>query len=46
MIYRVGNNPDIMGIYKNSRWSNAGVLAAFALMGIATIVLGWSVFQP
>ena len=46
MIYRVGNNPDIMGIYKNSRWSNTGVLAAFALMGIATIVLGWSVFQP
>lgn len=42
MIYRVGNNPDIMGEYKNSRWSNAGVLAAFILMAAATLVLFWS----
>lgn len=39
MIYRVGNNPDIMGEYKNSRWSNAGVMAAFLLMAGATIIL-------
>jgi len=39
MIYRVGNNPEIMGEYKNSKWSNTGVLAAFILMSIATIVL-------
>ena len=39
MIFRVGNNVDIMGKYKNSRWSNAGIIAAFVLMSIGTIVL-------
>ena len=42
MIYRVGNNRDVMGEYKNSRWSNAGVLSAFIVMAIATLVLFWS----
>ena len=42
MIYRVGNNATIMGAYKNSRWSNAGVLAAFSLISVATIVLFFS----
>jgi NRAMP (natural resistance-associated macrophage protein)-like metal ion transporter len=42
MIYRVGNNRDVMGAYKNSRWSNAGVLTAFIVMAIATLVLFWS----
>ena len=46
MIWRVGNNRDVMGDYKNSRWSNVGVFAAFLLMAGATIVLFWSVFQP
>jgi len=39
MIYRVGNNAEIMGEYKNSRWSNAGILTAFFLMGGGTLVL-------
>jgi NRAMP (natural resistance-associated macrophage protein)-like metal ion transporter len=43
MIYRVGNNRDIMGDYKNSRLSNVGVMAAFILMAVATLVLFWSV---
>lgn len=42
MIYRVGNNPDVMGQYKNSRWSNAGVIAAFVLMAGASLVLFYS----
>lgn len=42
MIYRVGNNPDIMGQYKNRRWSNIGILTAFVLMTIATLVLFYS----
>lgn len=46
MIYRVGNNPDVMGEYRNSRASNVGVLLAFILMLVATIVLGFSVFMP
>ena len=46
MIYKVGNNPDIMGSYKNSRWSNIGVLLAFILMLIATVVLFISVISP
>lgn len=45
MIYRVGNNPDVMGSYKNSRWSNIGVGAAFALMALATCVLAWSIWH-
>lgn len=46
MIYRVGNNRDIMGNYKNTRLSNIGVLAAFVLMFAATIVLFYSVIRP
>lgn len=42
MIYRVGNNREIMGQYKNSRLSNVGVMAAFILMALATLVLFWS----
>ena len=42
MIFRVGNNPDIMGTYKNSRLSNAGVLSAFIVMAVATLVLFYS----
>ena len=42
MIWRVGNNPDIMGEYKNSRWSNTGVFAAFILMAAASLVLFYS----
>lgn len=42
MIFRVGNNPDIMGQYKNSKWSNIGVLAAFLLMAAASLVLFYS----
>ena len=42
MIWRVGNNPEIMGEYKNSRWSNVGVMSAFVLMGIASLVLFYS----
>lgn len=43
MIYRVGNNTAIMGAYKNSRWSNFGVMAAFVIMGTATLVLFYSI---
>jgi NRAMP (natural resistance-associated macrophage protein)-like metal ion transporter len=42
MIYRVGNNTDIMGKYKNGKLSNLGVMAAFILMAIATLVLFYS----
>ena len=42
MIYRVGNNHDIMGAYKNSWLSNLGVVAAFLLMTGATLVLVYS----
>lgn len=42
MIYRVGNNRDIMGAYKNSWLSNLGVVAAFLLMTGATLVLVYS----
>jgi NRAMP (natural resistance-associated macrophage protein)-like metal ion transporter len=42
MIYKVGNNRDIMGDYKNSKISNVGVLSAFVLMTIATLVLFYS----
>jgi NRAMP (natural resistance-associated macrophage protein)-like metal ion transporter len=42
MIYKLGNNTDIMGKYKNGLMSNAGILAAFALMAIATLVLFYS----
>ena len=42
MIYRVGNNLDIMGEYKNSKISNVGVMAAFILMAGASLVLFWS----
>ena len=45
MIYRVGNNRDIMGEYKNSKISNVGVMAAFILMAVASLVLFWS-FLP
>lgn len=45
MIWRVGNNPDVMGAYKNSRWSNIGVFAAFLLMTAATLVLFYSVIK-
>ena len=45
MIYKVGNNTEIMGEYKNNRWSNAGVMAAFLLMAAATVVLIYS-FMP
>lgn len=43
MIYRVGNNREIMGEYKNSRISNIGVVTAFLLMAGATLVLIYSV---
>ncbi len=42
MIFRVGNNTVIMGKFKNGILSNTGVLAAFALMAVATIVLFYS----
>ena len=42
MIYRVGNNPDVMGAYKNGRWSNIGVISAFVLMSLAALVLFYS----
>lgn len=42
MIWRVGNNREIMGNYRNSRWSNIGVFAAFVLMTLATITLFFS----
>ncbi|MFZ1258485.1 MAG: divalent metal cation transporter [Candidatus Saccharimonas sp.] len=43
MIWRVGNNTDVMGDYRNNRWSNAGVIAAFVLMAAATAILFYSV---
>ncbi len=39
MIYRIGNNPTIMGEYRNGHLSNIGVIAAFVVMLIATVVL-------
>ncbi len=45
MIYRVGNNKEVMGEYKNTRWSNIGVFAAFVLMAAATLVLFWSIWH-
>lgn len=39
MIYRVGNNPEVMGNYKNSRLSNIGVIGAFILMLLGALVL-------
>ena len=42
MIYRVGNNREIMGEYKNRKWSNAGIMAAFLLMALASLVLFYS----
>lgn len=39
MIWRVGNNREVMGDYHNSRWSNVGILASFILMAVATVVL-------
>lgn len=44
MIFRVGNNKEVMGEYHNKLLSNLGVLAAFALMGIASLVLFYSIF--
>lgn len=44
MIYKVGNNVDIMGKYKNRLLSNIGVLLAFGLMAVATVVLFISLF--
>lgn len=45
MIIRVGNNTEIMGEYRNGRWSNLGVWSAFILMLAATLVLFYS-FLP
>ncbi len=42
MIFRVGNNAEIMGSYKNGTWSNLGVVTAFALMFIASGFLFYS----
>jgi NRAMP (natural resistance-associated macrophage protein)-like metal ion transporter len=42
MIFRVGNNRQVMGEYRNKLLSNIGVLAAFVLMAVASIVLFWS----
>lgn len=39
MILRIGNNEKIMGIYKNSRWSNLGIITAFILMSAGVVVL-------
>jgi NRAMP (natural resistance-associated macrophage protein)-like metal ion transporter len=39
MIAKVGSNNEIMGEYKNGRWSNIGVWAAFGTMLIAAILL-------
>lgn len=39
MIFKVGNNRNVMGEYKNGHLSNLGVFAAFMLMAAATIVL-------
>lgn len=45
MIWRVGNNREVMGEYRNSRWSNTGVFAAFVLMTGASLALLWSLLQ-
>ena len=45
MIYRVGNNIDVMGEYKNGFLSNIGVRLAFILMTLGTLVLFWSVIS-
>lgn len=42
MIWRVGNNVEVMGNYRNSRLSNIGVFAAFILMASASLVLFYS----
>lgn len=42
MIMRIGNNPNIMGDYKNSRLSNTFVRLAFAIMAIAVLLLFYS----
>lgn len=42
MVWRVGNNPDVMGEHRNTRWSNIGVLSAFTLMALASLVLFYS----
>lgn len=42
MIYKVGNNKAVMGDYHNRTISNVGVLAAFVLMGVASLVLFYS----
>lgn len=42
MIFKVGNNRNVMGTYKNGIFSNVGVLAAFILMACATLVLIYS----
>lgn len=39
MILRIGNNEKIMGVYKNSHWSNIGIITAFILMSAGVIVL-------
>lgn len=39
MIFRVGNNREVMGEFHNKLLSNLGVLAAFALMAVASLVL-------
>lgn len=46
MIYKVGNNREVMGDYKNGALSNIGVMAAFILMGIASLVLFYSILKP
>ncbi len=42
MIYRVGNNSDVMGDYRNTKWSNVGVMSAFVVMLVASGVLFYS----
>lgn len=42
MIFKVGNNRDVMGEYKNGILSNIGVFAAFLLMAAASLVLFYS----
>ena len=39
MIVRVGNNPTIMGNYKNSRLSSTVIYATFAIMTAAVLIL-------
>lgn len=43
MIARVGNNSNIMGEYKNGKFSNLGVRVAFSVMLIAVILLFYAV---